>query len=129
MGCTPSSNGVISKQSDKSVAETVEGLVLMLQAKKIALFARVDHSAEAAKVGLQLRPTTLLIFGNPAGGTPLMQAAQLSALDLPLKLLVWEDLDGKTWISYNSPDYLQKRYNLPLELVKNIAIIETLVNS
>ncbi len=90
------------------------------------LFALVDHSGEAEKVGLQMRPTKLLIFGSPKAGTPLMQAAPSLAIDLPLKILVWEDAQNKVWVSYNSPAYLQQRHNLPPELLQNIAVVETL---
>jgi uncharacterized protein (DUF302 family) len=121
-----SANGFVSKASNHSVDETVEKLKGMLQAKSITLFALVDHSGEAEKVGMKMRPTKLLIFGNPKGGTPLMLAAPSIAIDLPLKLLVWEDNAGKVWISYNSAEYLKKRHGLPQELLQNIAIVETL---
>ena len=91
------------------------------------LFALIDHSGEAANVGMQMRPTKLLIFGNPQAGTPLMIASPTVAIDLPLKALIWEDNSGKVWVSYNTPDYLQARHNLPEDLLKNIAVIEPLV--
>jgi uncharacterized protein (DUF302 family) len=119
-------NGIISKPGNHSVDETVEKLKGILQAKGAALFALIDHSGEAAKVGMTMRPTKLLIFGNPKAGTPLMLAAPSSAIDLPLKILVWEDGHSKVWISYNSPQYLQKRHGLPQELLANIAVVETL---
>jgi uncharacterized protein (DUF302 family) len=118
--------GLIDIPSRSSVDETVEKLKEILQAKGITLFALVDHSGEAAKAGMQMRPTKLLIFGNPKGGTPLMLAAPSSAIDLPLKILVWEDVQGKVWVTYNSPSYLQERHNIPPELLPNIAVIETL---
>ncbi len=93
----------------------------------VTVFALVDHSGEAAKVGMTMRPTKLLIFGNPKSGTPLMLASPSIAIDLPLKILVWEDADGGAWLSYNSPVYLQARHKLPQELVQNIAVIETIV--
>jgi uncharacterized protein (DUF302 family) len=124
---TPSSdNGIVNTPSSHSVDQTVEKLEAMLRAKGVALFALVDHSGEAAKVGMVMRPTKLLIFGNPKAGTPLMQAAPSSAIDLPLKILVWEDGQSKVWISYNSPEYLQKRHGLPPELIQNIAVVKTL---
>jgi uncharacterized protein (DUF302 family) len=124
---TPSSdNGIVNTPSSHSVDQTVEKLEAMLRAKGVALFALVDHSGEAAKVGMIMRPTKLLIFGNPKAGTPLMQAAPSSAIDLPLKILVWEDGQSKVWISYNSPEYLQKRHGLPPELIQNIAVVKTL---
>jgi uncharacterized protein (DUF302 family) len=119
-------NGIIDKPSQYSVDETVEKLKGILVAKGVALFALVDHSGEAAKVGLKMPPTKLLIFGSPKAGTPLMQAAPSIAIDLPLKILVWEDAQGKVWVSYNSPAYLQERHNLPPALLQNIAVVETL---
>jgi uncharacterized protein (DUF302 family) len=98
----------------------------LLKSKGVAVFALIDHSGEAEKVGLKMRPTKLLIFGNPKAGTPLMLASPSSALDLPLKILIWEDGEGKVWLSYNSPEYLKERHGLPQELMQNVAIIETL---
>jgi uncharacterized protein (DUF302 family) len=122
----PNNKGLIDIPSNHSVDETVKKLKGILQAKGITLFALVDHSGEAAKAGMQMRPTKLLIFGNPKGGTPLMLAAPSSAIDLPLKILVWEDVQGKVWITYNGPSYLQERHNIPPDLLPNIAVIETL---
>ncbi len=93
----------------------------------VQVFALIDHSGEAGKVGMKMRPTKLLIFGNPKGGTPLMIAAPSLAIDLPLKALVSEDEDGKLWVSYNSPEYLQQRHGVPQDLIKNIAVVGTLV--
>jgi uncharacterized protein (DUF302 family) len=121
-----SANGIVDICSNHSVDETVEKLMSMLEAKGITLFALVDHSGEAAKVGMTMHPTKLLIFGSPKAGTPLMQATPSIAIDLPLKILVWEDASGKAWISYNSPEYLMLRHNTPEELRSNIAVIETL---
>jgi uncharacterized protein (DUF302 family) len=119
-------NGIINKPSNHSVNETVEKLKGILLAKGVALFALVDHSGEAEKVGMKMRPTKLLIFGSPKAGTPLMLAVPSIAIDLPLKILVWEDAQGKVWVSYNSPAYLQQRHGLPEELLQNIAVVETL---
>ena len=119
-------NGIINVASKRSVDETVEKLKGILQAKGVTLFALVDHSGEAEKVGLKMPPTKLLIFGSPKAGTPLMLASPSIAIDLPLKLLVWEDAQGKVWVSYNSPAYLQERHGLPQDLLQNIAVIETL---
>jgi uncharacterized protein (DUF302 family) len=119
-------SGLVDIPSNHSVDETVEMLKGILQAKGITLFALVDHSGEAARAGIKMRPTKLFIFGNPKAGTPVMLAAPSSAIDLPLKILVWEDVYGKVWITYNSPAYLQERHNLPPELLPNIAVIETL---
>jgi uncharacterized protein (DUF302 family) len=114
-------NGVVSTASPYSVDETLKHLETMLEAKGIKIFARIDHSGEAAKVGMEMHPTKLLIFGSPKGGTPVMLAAPSSALDLPLKALVWEDDQGKVWISYNDPAYLQQRHGIPADLIKNLA--------
>jgi uncharacterized protein (DUF302 family) len=114
-------NGIESARSAHSVDETVERLKNLLAAKHVTLFALVDHSGEAAKAGLEMRPTKLLIFGNPAAGTPVMQAAPSIAIDLPLKILVWEDAQRAVWLSWNSPDYLRQRHGVPEDLVKALA--------
>ena len=118
--------GIIDVPSNHSVDETVEKLNGILNAKGVTLFALVDHSCEAEKVGMKMRPTKLLIFGSPKAGTPVMLAAPSIAIDLPLKVLVWEDSSGKVWVSYNSPDYLQERHDVPDELMQNISLVETL---
>jgi uncharacterized protein (DUF302 family) len=118
--------GIIDKLSNHSVDQTVEKLTNILQSKGVTLFALIDHSGEAEKVGMTMPPTKLLIFGSPKAGTPLMLAAPSVAIDLPLKILVWEDSQSKVWVSYNSPDYLQERHRLPQELLQNIAVVETL---
>lgn len=121
-----SESGIVTIPSRHSVDETMAKLQSLLQAKGIKLFAVIDHSGEAAKVGLDLRPTKVLIFGNPQAGTPLMIASPSSALDLPLKILVSEDAGGAVWISYNSPAYLQARHQFPEDLLPNIAGIVAL---
>jgi len=118
--------GIVDKPSRRSVDDTVETLKATLQSRGITLFALVDHSGEAAKVGMSLPPTKLLIFGSPRAGTPLMAAAPSTALDLPLKILVWQDRDGHVWVSYNSPQYLQDRHGFPADLTANLAAVETL---
>ena len=118
--------GIVSIPSNHSVDETVDRLQNILRSKEITLFAIIDHSGEAAKVGMEMPPTKLLIFGNPKGGTPLMLAAPSIALDLPLKILVSKDAQGKVWLSYNSPEYLKERYDLPSNLLPNIEVIGTL---
>ena len=118
--------GIIDTPSHQSVDKTVEKFKTILRAKGITLFALIDHSGEAEKVGMKMRPTKLLIFGSPKAGTPLMVAAPTIAIDLPLKILVREDGQGKVWISYNNPDYLKERHGLPQELLKNIAVVEVL---
>lgn len=120
------SNGIIDTPSHHSVDETVEKLRGILAAKGVTLFALVDHSGEAEKAGLKMPPTKLLIFGSPKAGTPLMLAVPRIAIDLPLKILVWEDVQGKVWVSYNSSAYLQERHGLPQELLQNIAVVETM---
>jgi uncharacterized protein (DUF302 family)/uncharacterized membrane protein YidH (DUF202 family) len=121
-----SSNGIITIPSNHSVDQTVEKLKAILQSKGVTLFALVDHSGEAEKVGMKMPATKLLIFGSPKAGTPLMLAVPSVAIDLPLKILVSEDAQGKAWVSYNSPDYLRNRHGLPQELLQNIAVVETL---
>jgi uncharacterized protein (DUF302 family) len=118
--------GIIDKPSIHSVDQTVEQLNKLLQSKGVTLFAFIDHSGEAEKVGLKMLPTKLLVFGSPKAGTPLMLAAPSVAIDLPLKILVWQDAQGKVWISYNSPEYLAERHGLPKDLLLTIAVVETL---
>jgi uncharacterized protein (DUF302 family) len=110
-------NGIVTRPSVHSVDETIEKLKSMLQAKGVTLFALVDHSGEAAKAGMDMPPTKLLIFGDPKAGTPLMLAAPSIALDLPLKILVSETTDGKVWFSYNDAAWLQARHDLPDEFL------------
>lgn len=119
--------GIISHPSPYSVPETLDRLEAILRSKSMAIFSRVDHSGEAAKVGLTMPPTQLLIFGNPRGGTPIMLAAPLSAIDLPLKALAWQDAAGKVWLSINDPNYLQTRYALTEEVLKPIVGLESLI--
>jgi uncharacterized protein (DUF302 family) len=122
-------NGLVSIGTAHSVDETVEKIKAILTAKGVTLFAVVDHSDAAAKAGLTMPNTKLLIFGSPKAGTPVMLAAPTIAIDLPLKILVAEDGAGKTWISYNSTHYLQERHQAPNELMKNLAVIEGLANA
>jgi uncharacterized protein (DUF302 family) len=119
--------GIIDVPSRYSVPDTLARLQAILKEKGITVFAVVDHSGEAAKVGLTMRPTQLLIFGSPKGGTPLMVAAPRLAIDLPLKALAWQDEQGQVWLSYNSPEYLQQRHGFPAELLKNIVGIGALI--
>jgi len=121
-----STDGLIDIPSNQSVDDTVNKLTGILQAKGVTLIALIDHSGEAEKAGMEMRPTKLLIFGNPKAGTPLMVLAPHSAIDLPLKILIWEDAQRKVWITYNSSTYLQERHNLPANLMQNIAVVETL---
>jgi uncharacterized protein (DUF302 family) len=121
-------NGIVNEPSSHSVDETVESLKAILQASGAVLFGLIDHSGVAEKVGLEMKPTKLLIFGNPRAGTPLMLASPSKAIDLPLKMLVWEDAAKKVWISYNSPEYLQERHGLPEELLPNISVLRKLAS-
>ena len=121
-------NGIISQPSPYSVAETIDRLTAVLEAKGITIFARIDQQVEAEKVGLNLRPTQLLLFGSPKAGTPLMVAEPMIALDLPLKVVAWEAADGEVWLSYNDAYYLQKRFSLSAKLVKNIDVMAPLIH-
>jgi len=120
--------GIVTKLSPLPVAGTVAKLTGIISAKGVKLFAVIDQSAEARQVGLSLRDTTLVIFGSPAAGTPVMAASPLAALDLPLKVLVWDD-DGQTKVSYYSPDALAARYHLGVGLAGNLAAINALTDA
>jgi uncharacterized protein (DUF302 family) len=120
-------NGLVQVASKYAVEETVKRLESLLAERGVRVFALIDHSGEAEKVGMKMRPTKLVIFGNPKGGTPVMVAAPTVAIDLPLKALVSEDEGGKVWVSYNSPEYLRQRHGVPEDLVKNIAVAGALV--
>jgi uncharacterized protein (DUF302 family) len=119
--------GIIDVPSRHSVPETLARLQSILKEKSVTVFALIDHSGEAEKAGLTMRPTQLLIFGSPKGGTPLMVAAPSLAIDLPLKALAWQDEQGQVWLSYNSPEYLHERHGFPAELLKDITGIAALV--
>ena len=121
--------GIISKPCNHSVDDTVKTLKEILQVKGATLFAFVDHSGEAEKVGMKMLPTKLLVFGSPNAGTSLMLAVPNIAIDLPLKILIWQDTDGKVWVTYNSPAYLQERYGLPPDLMQTISVVETFATS
>jgi uncharacterized protein (DUF302 family) len=121
--------GIAELPSNHSVDETVERLRNILRERELTLFALVDHSGEAEKVGLQMPPTKLLIFGSPKAGTPLMLAAPSVAIDLPLKILVRQDGGGQVWVSYNTPQYLRERHGFPAELVANIAGVSALASA
>lgn len=126
---TANENGIIDIPSNHSVDEITEKLKNILAAKGVTLFAIIDHSGEAEKIGMKMPPTRLLIFGSPKAGTPVMLAAPSSALDLPLKILVWQDSSGKAWVSYNAPQFLKARHKIPDELLKNIAVTEALASA
>ncbi len=125
----PAIEGIITKYSSFSVEETVKRLEEVIHSRGLTIFAHINHSEEARKVGLTMQEAQVLIFGNPKGGTPLMIASPLLALDLPLKVLVWQSSDGRVWASYASTAYLAARYSIPQELTGNIAGIERVVDS
>jgi len=128
MPMTPSTeNGLIHISSPYSVPETLQRVESILRGKNLTIFARIDHSGEAEKVGLAMRPTQLIIFGSPKVGTPMMIASPTLAIDLPLKALVWQDANEKVWISYNDPNYLKQRHNISDELLKNISGVGALL--
>jgi uncharacterized protein (DUF302 family) len=124
-----SETGIVKRLSCHSVDQTIEKLKQMLAARGIKLFAVIDHSGEAEIAGLSMKPTKVLIFGNPKAGTPIMQAAPSAAIDLPLKLLVTEDDAGDVWIYSNSAAYLQERHGFPAGLLPNIAAAEALAEA
>ena len=120
------SKGIVSLRSNHAVDTTVNRIEQLLHDKGVPLFALIDHSGEAEKSGMKMPPTKLLIFGNPKSGTPLMLHSPSVAIDLPLKILVSEDKEGKVWVSYNSLQYLKERHDLPEALLPNISVIEAL---
>jgi uncharacterized protein (DUF302 family) len=125
----PSAAGVVTRSSRTEFATTVQRLLDLIESKGLKLFALVDHSGEAARAGLTMNETKLLVFGSPAAGTPVMAAAPLAALDLPLKTLVWADSDGRVWISYNDPEYLRSRYDLSEDLAGRLAGVGPMVEA
>jgi uncharacterized protein (DUF302 family) len=123
---SPSAEGIVTKASPHSVGETVARLTQRVTSKGLMVFAVIDHSGEAAKVGLDMPDTKLVVFGSPAAGTPVMLAAPLAALDLPLKVLVWADREGAVRVSYNSPAFVAQRYGLSDDLRARLEPIEAL---
>ena len=123
----PSIEGIITRLSPFPLKETLEHLQEAIQSRNLSLFAHIDHSGEAKKVGLSMQETHVLLFGNPQAGTPVMIASPLLALDLPLRVLIWQDEDERVWVSYTSATYLAARYSIPPELVGNIAGVDPLV--
>ena len=121
-------NGIVDVLSNYLVDRTVENLQRILTSKGIPMFALIDHSGEAAKIGVKMLPTKLLIFGSPKAGTPIMLVAPTAALDLPLKVLVWQDRSERVWMSYNSVDFLQSRHEIPVELLQKISVVESIVD-
>jgi uncharacterized protein (DUF302 family) len=121
--------GIRVLAAPRSVGETLDGLQDLAKKHGMTVFARIDFARDAAASGLSMPPTQLLIFGNPVGGTPLMVAAPGAALDLPLKVLAWQDVAGRCWVSFNTPEYLQQRHGFPAALMANIAGLEKLVQA
>jgi len=131
MGLFPDATppGLISVKSSLPVKESVDKLVHRVESKGLTVFCRVDHAAGAATAGMQLRPTTVVIFGNAKGGTPLMQAAQTIGIDLPLKVLAWEDASGQRWLSYNDPLWLTERHAIQAEGAATANAMRTLLST
>jgi uncharacterized protein (DUF302 family) len=126
-GTPPSVEGIVSQPSPFAVEETLQRLKAVIGSHNMTLFAQIDHSDLARGVGLTMQEAHVLIFGNPKGGTPLMIASPLLALDLPLKVLVWQSADGQVWVSTTSVTYLRDRYAIPQELVGNIAVVDAII--
>jgi uncharacterized protein (DUF302 family) len=122
-------SGLITVESVHGPAETMDRLIAEIAAKRLTVFARVDHAAGAAEVGLPLRPTELVIFGNAKGGTPLMQHEQTVGIDLPLKALVWQDADSRTWLSYNDPAWIAARHGVAPETLPNLKAMSEMLAS
>jgi len=125
----PQVEGIITKPSSFSTKRLVERFLETLQSRGLALFAHINHSEEARRVGLEMQEAHVLIFGNPKAGTPLMIASPLVAIELPLKVLIWQGSDGRTWVSFTNSNYLAARYSIPHELIGNIAGIDSVVDS
>ncbi len=126
-GTAYAGSNVVTKPSRYSVPETIDRIEQAVTAKGMKVFARIDHGGEAKNVGLTMQPTQLLIFGNPKGGTALMVAQPTAAIDLPMKALAWEDAEGKVWLTYNSPELLQERHGLPVELTSKLNMVGALL--
>ena len=122
-------DGLTTSPSSFGPKETVERLAAEIKARRMTVFARIDHQAEAAAVGLTLQPTEVVIFGNAKGGTPLMQAGQTAGIDLPLRALVWQEASGKTWLSYNAPEWIAKRHGLDRESQKTVTAMTALLEA
>ena len=123
----PLADGLITRPSSRSVPDTLDHLESLLDSKNVKVFTRIDHSGEAEKAGLHMPPTQVLIFGNPKGGTPVMLANPLSAIDLPLKALAWQDAEGKVWLTWNDPRYLRSRYALSDEVLAPLVAATSLI--
>jgi len=120
--------GVVQLPSHHSVGTTIDRLDEILKQRGVVVFARIDFSGDAGRAGLSMRPEQMLIFGNPKGGTPLMVAVPAIGLDLPMKVLVWEDADGKVWAAYKDPKYLVQNYGVvPADLAANLAAVVPII--
>ena len=129
MSTQAADNGIVTLPTHRSVQEAADRLASLIEAKQIILFARIDFAADAQRAGLAMNPSQLLVFGNPRAGTPLMQAVPTAALDLPLKVLVWQDDDSRVWFSYNATSYLQARHAASADLMKPIDGVVALVQA
>jgi uncharacterized protein (DUF302 family) len=129
MSALTADNGIVNVPTRRTVEQAADAFASLIEAKHIILFARIDFAADAQRAGLAMPPSQLLVFGNPRAGTPLMLAAPSVALDLPLKVLVWQDEAGQVWFSYNATSYLQARHGAPAELMKAIDGIGALVQA
>ena len=118
-------DGLITIESALSARDTADRLAAIAEAKSLTIFARIDHAANAREIGMELRPTELLIFGNPNGGTPLMQDKQTAGIDLPLRVLVWQDSDSRVWLSYDDVRWIAKRHALEVQSETSVKAIET----
>src|SRR5579863_8756766 len=123
-GTPPAVDGIVSRPSSFSVEETLARLQEIIRSRNLTLFAHIDHSGEARRIGLTMQEAHVLIFGNPKGGTPLMIVSPLLALDLPLKLLIWQSADKRVWVSTTQMSYLRERYALPPDLAGNLAVVD-----
>jgi uncharacterized protein (DUF302 family) len=123
MSATPEPPGIVKLASRYSVVATIDRLEMALKQRGILVFARIDFSGDAARAHLPMRPEQMLIFGNPTAGTSLMLAVPVAGLDLPIKVLAWEDADGKVWAAYNDPQYIVRRYGLPSTLAANLSAV------
>ncbi|GJH10347.1 DUF302 domain-containing protein [Caballeronia novacaledonica] len=125
----PTDNGVVTIASAHGAIDTADKLEALIRARGLMLFARIDFSGDAARAGLTMPPSQLLVFGNPQAGTPLMQAVPTAALDLPLKILSWEDADGRAWLSYNATEYLRARHGLDADAMKPVSGVAALAEA
>jgi uncharacterized protein (DUF302 family) len=125
----PAGKGIAHLRSPYSAAETLTRTEAAISARGIPILARIDHAAAAAQAGLAMPAATVLIFGNATAGTPIMLAAPTTAIDLPLKILVWDDASGQTWLSYNTPQYLHERHDFPAALMANLAAVRLIAES